>query len=177
MIRRSTILSSLAVVVAGVVVGLGIFAIVQAAEPVDSSAAPVVAPQTSFPALAPPVGEPELTSIDSIRPTAGEVLQANGPFDDRFVFEDLAFDGTSVIGAVRITSDVSELLDLQVVAGFYDAEGQLLGTSRFVHHSAHEEGGHEGPPELREEFTVAIPEGLGGSAVSAAVGVPVLVNE
>ena len=79
-----------------------------------------------------------------------------GPFDDRFLLENLAFDGASVSGAVRVTSDVSAVLDLEVVAGFYDDKGALLGTGRFVHHLV-DDGSHSGAPEELVTFTIAVP--------------------
>ncbi|MBC7723951.1 MAG: hypothetical protein H7146_04265, partial [Burkholderiaceae bacterium] len=87
----------------------------------------------------------------------------------------LSFDGATVSGAVRITSDVSDLLELEVVAGFYDVDGTLLGTDRFVHHLGDEV--HDGPPVESEAFTIAVPAPLAGRVGAVAVGVPVLVNE
>jgi hypothetical protein len=93
------------------------------------------------------------------------------------VLENLTFEGTAATGAVRITSDVSDLLELQVLAGFYDDQGTLLGTARFVHHLGSEGHNHAGPPEEREEFSIPVPADFQARAVSASVGVPVLVNE
>ncbi|MBC7441019.1 MAG: hypothetical protein H7311_00585, partial [Ramlibacter sp.] len=90
--------------------------------------------------------------------------------------EGLAFDGAAVTGAVLVTSDVSDVLELQVLAGFYDAQGTLLGTDRFVHHLV-EDGTHVGTPEERETFRIEVPAALAAQAVSVALGVPVLVNE
>jgi hypothetical protein len=100
-----------------------------------------------------------------------------GPFDDRFVVEGLAFDGQAATGAVRITSDVSELLELQVLAGFYDDGGNFLGTARFVHHLGSDGHEHAGPSDEGEVFTIPVPDELKSRAASAAVGIPVLVNE
>jgi hypothetical protein len=54
----------------------------------------------------------------------------------------------------------------------------LLGTGRHVHpeDGAHQHGSAGVPTEV-EHFEVAVPESLRASAVAAAVGVPVLVNE
>ena len=46
----------------------------------------------------------------------------------------LRLDAAGVHGSATITSDVSDILELEVVAGFYDDQGRLLGTGRFVHH-------------------------------------------
>lgn len=133
---------------------------------------------TSFPDLPAPTGEPDLSGIATAAPaTAGAVGRIPGPFDDRFRFGEIAFDGERVVGSLDVTTDVSDLLELQVLAGFYDASGTLLGRNRFTYHL--DEGAHhdEGPPSEHEEFTIVVPRRLRGQAVSAAIGVPVLVNE
>ena len=135
------------------------------------------AAKTSFPGLDAADGEPDLPGLHTTRPARGQVLPVPGPFDDRLVLENLAFDGTAATGAVRVTSDVSDLLELQVLAGFYDDQGALLGTASFVHHLGSEGHNHAGPPEEREEFSIPVPAGFQARAVSASVGVPVLVNE
>lgn len=144
---------------------------------VSDSPSPVV--MTTFPDLDAPTGEPELPgTADAAPDSPGTVGRIPGPFDDRFDYGRLTFDGQRVVGSLDITSDVSDLLELQVLAGFYDASGTLLGTARFTHHldegSGHQ---HEGPPSEHETFTIKVPRKLAGNAVSAAVGVPVLVNE
>jgi hypothetical protein len=141
------------------------------------SAQPAVAVMTSFPGLTPATGEPALPSLDVLRPEPGVVVQAGGPFDERFHLVSLAFDGATVSGSVTITSDVSDLLELEVVAGFYGADGALLGTGRYVHHASGHEHAPTGPPSESEAFQIAVPAGLPQQAVSVAVGVPVLVNE
>ncbi|GAA4987622.1 hypothetical protein [Kineococcus glutinatus] len=139
------------------------------------------AARTSFPGLVPAAGEPTLASLATTRPAPGGVVQASGPFDDRFRFDDLTFDGAAVHGRATVTSDVSELLEFQAQAGFYDAEGRLLGTASYVHHlgeHTHDEAASAGEhPEEGEEFTIAVPEQFRATAVAAAIGVPVLVNE
>lgn len=146
--------------------------------PASGNQEPVAAAaKTSFPGLIAATGEPTLNGMQTSRPSPGHVQQVAGPFDDRLVFEDLAFDGKQVTGAVRVTSDVSDLLELQVLAGFYDKSGAFLGTARFDHHLGSEGHGHAGPPEEREAFSIAVPAEFKAKAVSATVGVPVLVNE
>ncbi|MUK02198.1 hypothetical protein GM708_09845 [Vibrio cholerae] len=141
----------------------------------EPAQAPTATVQTVFPDLAAPDGEPELESITTASPAPGEILHAAGPFDQRLVLEDLAFDGSTVSGEVLVTSDISSLLALQVLAGFYDKEGTLLGTGRFDHHPGSEHT-HGGPSEP-EAFEITVPAEFADQAVSAAVGVPVLVNE
>jgi hypothetical protein len=142
--------------------------------------------RTSFPGLEPAAAEPHLPGLTSLRPRPGEVVQATGPFDDRFVLRDLRLDAGTLDGTAQITSDVSHLLEFEAVAGFYDEQGRLLGTGRFVHHLEEGQGhvdhdateaGHGGPPSELQEFSIPVPAGAQGRAVSAAVGVPVLVNE
>ncbi|GAA3668219.1 hypothetical protein GCM10022237_30160 [Nocardioides ginsengisoli] len=146
-----------------------------AAAPGASTPSPVV--MTSFPDLPTPTGDPELPGIATSAPAAGAVGHIPGPFDDRFALARLRFDGSQVTGALDITSDVSDLLELQVLAGFYDAKGRLIGQNRFTHHLDEDTHHDSGPPSEHERFTIAVPAGLRGKAVSAAVGVPVLVNE
>lgn len=176
--QRDGLLLGLSVVVCASAVTLGVFAFAAATVPTDADAAPVAAVvMTEFPGLVAASGEAEVPSMASMRPLAGSVVEAPGPFDERFEFESLAFDGATVTGVVRVTSDVSELLELEVVAGFYDDAGALIGTDRFVHHLGEEGHSAEGPEAPTEEFAVAVPVELTGSVASVAVGVPVLVNE
>jgi hypothetical protein len=143
-------------------------------EPAD----PQAAARTSFPGLTPATGEPTLPGLATASPAPGTVAQVPGPFDDRFRLQGLVFDGRAVTGTVAVTSDVSDLLELEVLAGFYDREGTLVGTAREVHHldESTVAPDHEGPPELDYRFEIAVPDEADG-AVAAAVGVPVLVNE
>ena len=164
-----------AVVIAGsITIGLSTMARTDAAIPLSTDAI-----QTSLPGLASASGEPELASIRLLHPQPGEIFHAAGPFDDRFVLDGLAFDGTTVRGSLRVTSDVSAVLDLQVIAGFYDAGGAFIGTARFVHHAV-DDGPTDpvtGTPVESIPFQATVPAEFAGRAVSASVGVPVLVNE
>lgn len=142
----------------------------------STSPSPVMV--TSFPDLPAPTGEPDLPGIAAAAPaSAGSVGHIPGPFDDRVQLGPLTFDGQRVVGSLDVTSDVSDLLELQVLAGFYDASGTLIGRGRFTHHLDEETHHDDGPPSEHEAFTIAVPKKLHGQAVSAAVGVPVLVNE
>jgi hypothetical protein len=177
------LIPALSVFVVVVLVGVAVYTATGAAGSSGSAGTAVSAgppagftPQATFAGLEPASGNPELASLNDARPGAGQIVQAAGPFDDRFVLEDLAFDGVTASGVVRVTSDVSDVLDLEVLAGFYDDQGVLLGTERFVHHLV-EDGSHTGPPEETQVFSVAVPGSLVGRAVAAAVGIPVLVNE
>lgn len=147
----------------------------------DSPPDPTSVVQTSLPGLATPSSDPTLASLASMHPASGAVVQAAGPFDDRFALTALVLGRDALTGHIRVTSDVSELLELQVQAGFYDASGALLGTGRFTHHldeeHAHASETPNADPHPSEDFVIEIPQALRGRAVAAAVGVPVLVNE
>lgn len=139
---------------------------------VDASGA-----RTRLTGLTPATGEPTLPGLASAAPAPGTVARAAGPFDDRFRWSGLALDRQRVSGTITVTSDVSDLLELAVVAGFYDRSGRLVATRRWVHHATvHDEAGAHLPVE-QERFTVAVPRDLQDTVVAAAVGVPVLVNE
>ncbi|MBO9522236.1 MAG: hypothetical protein J7518_11920 [Nocardioidaceae bacterium] len=133
--------------------------------------------KTDLPGLTPATGEPSLQGIQSAAPDARKVTLLPGPFDDRFKLTGLRFDGTAVTGTMTITSDVSDVLELQVLAGFYDAGGTFLGDARFTHHLDEDTHADAGPPSEQESFRIAVPAKFRGQAASAAVGVPVLVNE
>lgn len=140
---------------------------------------PQTAARTSFPDVAPVPGPPTLPSLSTLRPAPGTVVEAAGPFDDRFRFHRLVFDGATVSGTAQITSDVSEVLEFEAVAGFYDRHGALVGTARDVYHldESTSELSHEGLPDEAQHIRIRVPRDLRGVAVAAAVGVPVLVNE
>ena len=62
----------------------------------------------------------------------GSTTSVAGPFEDRVQLSRLHCQDGQVSGAPTVTSDVSDLSDLQVLAGFHDVEGGLLDTGRFV---------------------------------------------
>lgn len=179
---RSGIAAALSVVAICTVVGVAVYAAATGAHGDARTAAATAGPatqftpQSTFAGLTPSTGNPELESLNLVHPSPGTIVAAAGPFDDRFVLEDLTFDGGAVSGAVRVTSDVSDVLDLEVLAGFYDADGVLVGNGRFVHHLS-EDTTHTEPPIERQEFTIAVPGDVSGRAVAVSIGVPVLVNE
>jgi hypothetical protein len=157
--------------------GLIVWGVGAAAGTAPSPSAPPFAVATTLPGLAAPTGEPQLASIRALHPKPGSLVQASGPFDDRFTLESLAFDGKTATGTVTVTSDVSAVLELEVLVGFYDAEGTLLGTNRFVHHLTDDGNDAEGHPAEDLRFSVAVPTEIVDRASSIGVGVPVLVNE
>ena len=111
---------------------------------------------------------PVLIGLRAAHPATG-VTQVTGPFDDRFRFSGLRFANGHLTGALTVTSDVSEIIELQVLAGFYDRSGALIRTGTWEKHG---EGDFANVDETLR-FDVAAPAG----AVAAALGVPVLVNE
>ncbi len=137
--------------------------------------------RTSAPGAVPATTQTPMPGLRTARPTEGQAVLVDGPFNDRFHIDGLAFDGARVTGEVVVTSDVSEIIDLQVQVGFHDAQGALIGTAGFDHHGhGHDESEHathspEDHPSVA--FEIAVPAHLAGAAVSASVGVPVLVNE
>ncbi|MFG3284148.1 hypothetical protein [Streptomyces sp. NPDC048111] len=110
----------------------------------------------------------------------GEVSLEQGPFTDRIKVTGTALAGGAVTGHLAVTSDVSELIALELRAAYYGADGRLLGTGSFQYaEEGHDEhsGGHtpaaEGPGI---DFTVR-PGPLSGTPAGAVLSVPVLVNE
>lgn len=133
--------------------------------------------RTSLPGLTPASGEPTLPGFDTARPAVGTVARVAGPFDDRFAWSHLQLASGRLSGDLTVTSDVSELLELEVLVGFYDATGRLLQVSRAVTHTSLHQQPASDVPDESQRVVVDIPQDLRRSAVAAAVGVPVLVNE
>lgn len=142
---------------------------------------PMAAARTELPGVTTARGEPRLAGLRSATPRRGTVGTVPGPFDDRFDWSGLRLDDGAVRGSLTVTSDVSDLLELQVLAGFYDARGRFLGTARWTYHldeSVHGPGhDHAGPPDEKRWVVVSAPARFRGRVSSAAMGVPVLVNE
>jgi hypothetical protein len=168
-------------VVAALVLAAGIAAIGLHRESTASQPpSPAAAARTSFPGLEPAGAEPDLPALATMHPAVGQIVQAPGPFDDRFILSDLRLDSAALHGVATVTSDVSDVLEFEALAGFYDEHGVLLGTGRFIYHldeSVPSAESHTGPPSELQAFSIAVPSELQGRALSAAIGVPVLVNE
>lgn len=122
----------------------------------------------------------------SLSPVAapGEVRISDGPFTDRVRITKLALakGPAAVTGHLAVTSDVSHLIDLELRAAYYDAQGRLVGTGTFEYaeddESAHDHGGHSGPQAENAGIDFTIPaKGLKGTPAAAVVTIPVLVNE
>lgn len=107
---------------------------------------------------------------------AGTVHLVPGPFDDRFglVGTRLAADGVHT--RLVVTSDVSDVLALEMTADFYDRAGRLLGSGRVVRGDQHDASGSHVPDESLDLLVPAEP-GYAARVASARLEVPVLVNE
>lgn len=108
-------------------------------------------------------------------PMPGTVTVVQGPFSDRFSLTDVRLMQRTVAARLKVTSDVSELIDLELSVAFYDASGHLLGIAR----TTYAEGdGADGKP-LAESAGVPLTVAWKGrgTPASALLSVPVLVNE
>ncbi|MCX5388059.1 hypothetical protein [Streptomyces sp. NBC_00083] len=151
-----------------------------------AEAAPDPVPSVSFAAprqAAAPAAHRELGK--------GEVRLDQGPFTDRVKVTGAALGaGSAVTGHLTVTSDVSDLIALEVRAAYYGADGGLLGTGTF----RYAEEGHDGHPGGHTpaaegagiDFTVrpAAPDGTStpagapiGTPAGVVLSIPVLVNE
>ncbi|PBC70773.1 hypothetical protein BX265_5330 [Streptomyces sp. TLI_235] len=113
-------------------------------------------------------------------PGPGEVRVEDGPFTDRVRLTGLRLDqANAVTGHLTVTSDVSDVLALELRAAFYDTGGALVGTGTFHYQEEEESSGrHDGPHAGREgiDLTVAA-DHLTGTPAGAVLSLPVLVNE
>ena len=150
---------------------VGIVAVSLAAPPSapDPAATTHEAVMRHLPGLVPADGEPTLPGLADAAPAAGTVGRVDGPFDARIDLATDAFDGRAVSGTVTVTSDVSDILELEVLAGFYDASGRLLGSATWVAEASDHHGTESGgtaadqagaPPVETVRFSVEVPSGL-----------------
>ncbi|WP_369776933.1 hypothetical protein [Streptomyces sp. R33] len=141
------------------------------------SAAPVAIPA--------PGRAPAPAAVLAPPPKPGEIRLEPGPFTDRVQLTALTLAPAGkpgVTGHLAITSDVSDVLSLELRAAYYDADGRLLGTGTFHYQ---EEGAdapagdhHEGPRAGGDGIDFTVPaEQLSGTPSSAVLSLPVLVNE
>ncbi|MFD9794562.1 hypothetical protein ACFWXK_26855 [Streptomyces sp. NPDC059070] len=142
------------------------------------------APAVTFPA---PKGAPAPAASLAKIPAKGEVTLEQGPFTDRVRVSALKLTGKpAVTGHFAITSDVSDVLALELRAAFYDERGRLVGTGSFQYaeegeagEAAHGTAGHAAPRAEGAgiDFTAVPKSPLTGTPASAVLSVPVLVNE
>ncbi|MDI2128428.1 hypothetical protein [Yinghuangia seranimata] len=139
------------------------------------------------PAVAMPAARTAVGPAQQLTPPAqpGEVRIEPGPFTDRLQITGLRLtDQPGITGHLRIGSDVSDTLALEVHAAFYDADGRLVGTGTFQYQEEEEVG-----PATKQDnahspraagdgidFTVTASQ-LSNKPASAVISVPVLVNE
>ncbi|WP_405014718.1 hypothetical protein [Kitasatospora sp. NBC_01539] len=116
----------------------------------------------------------------SAAPRPGEVRLEDGPFTDRVRLTGLklAADGT-VTGHLAVTSDVSDVLALELRAAYYDAAGHLVGTGTLEYQEEEAATGrHDGPRAAGDGIDVTVTgRGLTGTPAAAVLSLPVLVNE
>jgi hypothetical protein len=107
----------------------------------------------------------------------GEVRLEPGPFTDRVELADVRLDtaGTATVhGRIKVTTDVSHLIAMDLRAAFYDAAGTLLGTGQ----AHYEEDEAQAPAAEHVGLEISVPADKPLTQVSAAIlSVPVLVNE
>ncbi|MCW2778012.1 MAG: hypothetical protein JWN17_1737 [Frankiales bacterium] len=140
------------------------------------SPSPVAAPQLAAATTSPEPGPAAApATLDSPVPR-GTVSREPGPFDDRFRLTGTRLAADGVHTRVDVTSDVSDVLALEVVAHFYDARGALLGSGRATH-SDEEMVAHGGTPDEHVELLVPTTPAWASRVTSAVLSVPVLVNE
>ncbi|MER8045968.1 hypothetical protein [Streptomyces sp. NPDC094032] len=148
------------------------------------TAASAALPGAALPA---PRTAPPPAPLLSPAPRRGDVRVEEGPFTDRVRFTRLALHGRqAVTGHLAITSDVSDVIALELRAAFYDADGRLLGSGVFTYGEEHEgekggQGGQGGHTERRAtgpgiDFSVTA-KNPRATPASAVLSVPVLVNE
>ncbi|MFF4760532.1 hypothetical protein [Streptomyces sp. NPDC001292] len=143
-------------------------------KPRASAAAAALPAPRSAPAPAPTL---------SPAPDKGEVRIEDGPFTDRVRLTDLTLTNKpAVTGHVTITSDVSDVLALELRAAYYDSRGRLLGTGTFEYQEEGEDAQgnehHDGPRAAGDGIDFTLPaKHLAGTPAAAVVSIPVLVNE
>ncbi|MEV6206934.1 hypothetical protein [Kitasatospora sp. NPDC051914] len=154
---------------------LGALAGCSGAPAADPQPAPV--PSLSLPA---PKRAAAPAAVLSAPPGPGEVRIEDGPFTDRVRLTGLRLDGgRAVTGHLAVTSDVSDVLALELRAAFYDAHGALVGTGAFHYQEEDESSGrHDGPRASGDGIDITVPaEKLTGTPSGAVLTLPVLVNE
>ncbi|MFI1916647.1 hypothetical protein [Nocardia sp. NPDC020380] len=124
-----------------------------------------------------PSPAPVAAPAASVAAGPGEIRLAPGPFTDRVAVTATRLDGPTVRGKLAVTTEVSEILALEVHAAFYDSTGNLLGTAIFQHSDeGHAAAGPHTPHDDGLDFEITAPPAT--ATVSAAVlSIPVLVNE
>ncbi|KPI33863.1 hypothetical protein OV450_6255 [Actinobacteria bacterium OV450] len=136
-------------------------------------------------ALPAPSGAPAPAAVLTPPAKTGEVRVEQGPFTDRVRLTALALAPAGkpgVTGHLAVTSDVSDVLALDLRAAYYDADGRLLGTGTFHYQ---EEGAdasgadhHDGPRAAGDGIDFTVPaDQLTSTPASAVLTLPVLVSE
>ena len=146
--------------------------------PAPSASAPATSnAPVSFPA---PKTPPAPAALLNPAPAAGEVRLEPGPFTDRVALTGLRLDAAAgvVHGHLTITSDVSDVLALDIRAAFYGADGKLLGTGTFHYQEEGDGEEHKHAPATHGGIDIAVAAAPAtNGATSAVLSIPVLVNE
>ncbi|MEV0414122.1 hypothetical protein AB0I68_25730 [Streptomyces sp. NPDC050448] len=140
------------------------------------------AAQVAMPA---PSGAPAPAAVLAPPAKPGEIRLEPGPFTDRVQLTALTLvpaGKPGVTGHLAITSDVSDVLSLDLRAAYYDADGRLLGTGTFHYQEEGTDGPggdhHDGPRAAENGIDFTVPaDQLTGTPSSAVLSLPVLVNE
>ncbi|MEU0835224.1 hypothetical protein [Streptomyces sp. NPDC005969] len=149
----------------------------------DHPSAPKPRTSAAGAALPAPRSAPAPAPTLSPAPHQGEVRIEDGPFTDRVRLMGLTLTTKpAVTGHLAITSDVSDVLALELRAAYYDSHGRLLGTGTFQYQEegedAHGSHHHDGPRAAGDGIDFTVPaKHLSSTPASAVVSIPTLVNE
>lgn len=140
-----------------------------------SGRAPVADPEPRPVSVQGTAPRPEASPVPrlSVVPAVGTVAIGAGPFDDRFRLRATRLRGTTLTGLLSVTSDVSELIDLEARADCYDRAGRLRGSVRQVVREGDGASGDASAEKGGTPLRMSCPSGT----ASAVLSVPVLVNE
>lgn len=164
---------------------LGLVVAVPLARDDDQVLVGPIDPASLVPSIGPVTGREMFGERLSPVPPAGTVARVAGPFDGNVALQVSRLSAAgppAVSGTVQVVSEVSTLLVLKLRAGWYDADGALLGTTDLVLRQpdftrAYQAGRTASLFNGRLPFRIAVPPGLAGPVASASLALPSLVNE
>ncbi|WP_354644594.1 hypothetical protein [Kitasatospora camelliae] len=156
---------------------LGLLTGCSVAGPAEPAGAPASPSSVLLPA---PKQVAEPAAVLATPAGVGEIRVEPGPFTDRVKLTALTLaKGSTVTGHLAVTSDVSDVLALELRAAFYDAGGHLVGTGAFRYQEEEAATGeHDGPRAAGTGIDFSVPaDKLTGAPVGVVLSLPVLVNE